>query len=141
MGGLAEAHKRGAGSYAFEKTAIFAQEKGGPVPQNTFKETYEVTCGSFKLMLDYPGGGHTIDNIVVWLPQQEILFGGCMIRSAGSKTLGYTKEADLKNWPATLKAVKKKYGLAKLIIPGHGKPGSIDLIEHTLELLANKEKR
>lgn len=138
MGGLAEAHKRGARSYAFEKTAIFAKEKGNPVPQNTFKETFEVTCGSFKLILDYPGGGHTVDNIVVWLPQRKILFGGCLIRSADAKTLGYTKEADLKNWPATLKTVKKKYGHAKLIIPGHGTPGGIELVEHTLELLAKK---
>lgn len=138
IGGLAEAHKRGAKSYAFEQTAIFAKEKGGPVPQITFKATHEVTCGPVKLMLDYPGGGHTIDNIVVWLPQQKILFGGCLIRSASSKTLGYTKEADLKNWPATLNAVKKKYGHAKMIIPGHGKPGGIDLVEHTLQLLAKK---
>lgn len=135
IGGLAEAHRRGAKSYAHEKTAAFAREKGEPVPQVTFKENLEVNCGSIKLIADYQGGGHTVDNIVVWLPARKILFGGCMVKSLYSKTLGYTKEADLKNWPRTLRKIKTKYSQACLVIPGHGDPGGLELLDHTLELL------
>ncbi|HEY1922660.1 MAG TPA: metallo-beta-lactamase, partial [Tepidisphaeraceae bacterium] len=34
------------------------------------------------LELFYPGSGHAQDNIVVWLPADQILFGGCLIKSA-----------------------------------------------------------
>jgi metallo-beta-lactamase class B len=135
IGGLAEAHSRGAKSYAYEKTASFAKEKNEPIPQITFKKNMELKCRSIKLILDYQGGGHTLDNIIVWLPTRKILFGGCMVKSVNSKTLGYTKEADLKNWPLTLKKVKEKYSQAQLVIPGHGTPGGLELLDHTLELL------
>ncbi|MCP4219954.1 MAG: subclass B1 metallo-beta-lactamase [bacterium] len=135
IGGLAEAHRRGALSYTFAKTAEFAKEKGEPIPKITFDRKLEIKCGTIPLVLEYLGGGHTLDNSIVYLPQQNILFAGCMIKSANAKTMGYTKEADMENWPTTLKALKKKYGTARLVIPGHGRPGSIELVDHTLELL------
>ena len=58
-----------------------------------------------------------------------------MVKSLYSKTLGYTKEADLKNWPRTLRKIKTKYAQACLVIPGHGDPGGLELLDHTLELL------
>jgi metallo-beta-lactamase class B/metallo-beta-lactamase class B GIM len=65
-----------------------------------------------------------------------VLFGGCLVRSAASRSLGYTKEADLEEWPQTIVAVRDSYGGARLIVPGHGSPGGKELFEHTLELLA-----
>ncbi|MCK5059126.1 MAG: hypothetical protein KAT34_20930 [Candidatus Aminicenantes bacterium] len=63
-----------------------------------------------------------------------------MIRSANSKNLGYTKEADLENWPAAIRTLKEKYGEAKIVIPGHGKPGSLNLLGHTLKLLEENKR-
>ena len=82
------------------------------------------------------GPGHTADNIVVWIPDQEILFGGCLVRSATSTQLGYTDEADLERWPRTIETLLEAYGDARWIVPGHGRPGGAELLRRTLELLA-----
>jgi metallo-beta-lactamase class B len=85
--------------------------------------------------LFYPGSGHAPDNIVVWLPADHILFGGCLIKSADAGNLGFTGDADLKHWPLAVSAVKDRYAAAQIIIPGHGNPGDGKLLTHTLELL------
>tara|TARA_R110000787_G_scaffold66948_11_gene150147 strand:+ start:124 stop:960 length:837 start_codon:yes stop_codon:yes gene_type:complete len=89
----------------------------------------------------YPGAGHSPDNIVVWLPEHQLLFGGCFVKSLHSKTLGYTGDADIAQWPASMQNLMNKYSSAKLVVPGHGKIGDISLLAHTLALSikANKD--
>jgi hypothetical protein len=43
-------------------------------------------------------------------------------------------DANLAAWSATAKNIKKAYGEAKVVIPGHGKPGGQELIDYTIEL-------
>ncbi len=134
-GGLAAAHQLGAHSYASKKTARFARRAGQPVPQTTFKRQLEVAVGTRKLRLHAAGPGHTVDNIVVWIPDDEILFGGCAVRSAAATQMGYTAEADLDRWPRTIETLLEAYGDARLVVPGHGSPGNTELLRHTLELI------
>lgn len=82
----------------------------------------------------YPGGGHTIDNAVVWLPQSQILFGGCLVRSAASKNLGYTGEAQIEQWAATVAKVVARYPAVQTVVPGHGAVGDASLLTHTIQL-------
>lgn len=86
----------------------------------------------------YPGGGHTIDNLVVWLPKSKLLFGGCFVRSLQTQGLGYTGEASIEQWPSSVEKVLLKYPQAELVIPGHGKLGDINLLTHTKQLAAAK---
>ena len=134
LGGLAEAHRRGAASYSLTKTAEFAREAGVEVPRETFDVRLEIEVGGRRLVLRHVGGGHTVDNIVVHVPDAELLFGGCLVRSATSKQLGYTAEADLDGWPTTIELLRTDYADA-LIVPGHGRPGGVELFENTLRLL------
>jgi glyoxylase-like metal-dependent hydrolase (beta-lactamase superfamily II) len=82
----------------------------------------------------YPGPGHAIDNIVVWLPKLNLLFGGCLIRSMASKSLGYTGEAYIDEWANSVEKLKNKYSELSIVVPGHGKIGGIQLLEHTKAL-------
>ena len=82
----------------------------------------------------YPGRGHTIDNIVVWLPESEILFGGCFVRSLGTDGLGYVGEAHIDQWFNSVEKVLLKYPQAKIVVPGHGNAGDIQLLQHTIKL-------
>ncbi len=138
MGGLKAAHQQGAKSYAHERTAVFAAESGKEVPQNTFKDSREIRVGSRTLKMHFAGGGHTNDNIVVWIPDERILFGGCAVRSAQAKHMGYTREAALDQWPKTVSVLLEEYGDARVVVPGHGKPGGNELLHHTLELLEQR---
>jgi glyoxylase-like metal-dependent hydrolase (beta-lactamase superfamily II) len=82
----------------------------------------------------YPGAGHSRDNIVVWLPEHELLFGGCFVKSLNSKTLGYTGDADIAQWPASMQKLIDQYPTVKQVVPGHGKTGDNKLLAHTQAL-------
>jgi len=102
MGGLAEVHRRGVTSHALDKTVVLAREKQLPVPKHAFKEELSLRCGQTLVELKYFGAGHTTDNIVAWLPQQQVLFGGCLIKAINARSLGNTSDGDLNAYPETL---------------------------------------
>ncbi|MFO0629368.1 MAG: MBL fold metallo-hydrolase [Polyangiales bacterium] len=74
-----------------------------------------------------PGPAHTPDNVVVWLPAQGTLFGGCMIRPAGAPGPRDLADADLASWPSSALQVAARYGAARVVIPSHGEPGDASL--------------
>jgi metallo-beta-lactamase class B VIM len=85
--------------------------------------------------LFYPGPAHTRDNIVVWLPRQRILFGGCAVRALSTRSAGNTTDADVAAWPRSIERVLRAYPSAKLVVPGHGEAGGPALLGHTIEVL------
>ncbi len=93
----------------------------------------EVPVGNKKVINAFFGEGHTIDNIVSYFPHDKVLFGGCLIKTLGASK-GYLGDANVNDWSKTVLAVKSKYGKAKVIIPGHGKPGNSELLDYTIEL-------
>ena len=140
MGGLAAAHDLGARSYSSTKTAEIAKRKKLPVPQESFERERAIALGSRVLEARYVGPGHTVDTIVVWLPDARILFAGDLARSASARSLGNIREADLDGWPASVETLQRQYGEASLIVPGHGRPGGAELLSHTQELLAHRPR-
>jgi metallo-beta-lactamase class B len=137
-GGLAEAHRRKADSFALDKTVEILKRTNKPVPKNWFSKRMCLSCGDTRVELAFLGGGHTVDNIVAWIPEKKILFGGDLVRARNARNLGNIIEADLKNWPETLKKVKETYSEAKIVVPGHGGHGGPELIERTIELCKNR---
>jgi metallo-beta-lactamase class B len=89
----------------------------------------------------YPGPAHTRDNVVVWLAESRVLFGGCAVRAASDTSVGNVADADVKEWPASIRRVRDRYPTADVVVPGHGDPGGRELLEHTLALLAPKPVR
>lgn len=135
IGGIHEIHTRGIRTVASRLTAESAKQQGLAGPQQTFDEKLELTLGGQAIQVQYPGAGHTRDNIVVWLPHEQLLVGGCLIKDAHAKDLGNTKEADLAQWPRTVEKVYQEFKHAKIVVPGHGDPSGIEAVTHTLELL------
>jgi metallo-beta-lactamase class B len=141
MGGLAEAHRRRAVSYGLVKTIEIARQKGLPIPQIPYQYRTMVRCGRTVALMTHFGAGHTTDNVVAWLPRQGVLFGGCLIKSLDSPSLGNTKDGDLEAYPITLRKVLAAYRHAKIVVPGHGDWGGPELIEHTLKLCSPENSR
>ena len=136
MGGIAEALRRHLLTVSSRRTALLAKAAGLPVPVKTFDEKLDLQIGAEILVqLEYPGAGHTTDNIVAWLPRQKILFGGCLVKAAKDKSLGYIKDADPGEWPKTIARVENEFPDAEVVIPGHGDIGGRDVLSHTIELL------
>ncbi len=134
MGGLQSIHNAGIPSYAHEMTRSIAKEKGLPVPKNGFNDSTTIKFGSTEIVCRYHGPAHTMDNIVVWIPKEMILFADCMVKEMKSRDLGFTDDGDLKEYPKTLKKVRDAYPHVAVVIPGHGKSGGIELIDHTIGL-------
>jgi len=81
MEGLDIVHKYGIRSYSYELTRQIAQEKGLPIPQNGFDPKKVIEVGSENVICHFLGEAHTKDGIVVWIPSEQILFGGNQIRN------------------------------------------------------------
>lgn len=138
MGGLGYLQRIGIDSYANQMTIDLAKAKNLPVPAHGFKDSLELKLGNHVIAVYYPGAAHTIDNIVVWIPAEKVLFAGCLVKELNAKGLGNTVDGDLAAYPVTVDKVLKKYPDAKFVIPGHGAVGGIELIRHTKELMMKK---
>ncbi len=104
-----------------------------PLPELDPRIT-QLRVGGLSLEVFFPGPAHTADNVTVWVPEDKVLFGGCLVKSLGSPNLGNTAEADLKAWPGSIRALQEKYPDARIVVPGHGPWGGADLLTHTLAL-------
>ncbi len=128
--GIAWLNSNAIPTYANKLTNDLLDESGKAQATNSIEET------SYWLINDqievfYPGAGHTIDNVVVWLPQQSILFGGCFVKS---NSLGNLSDSDVEVWPESARNLISRYGNATLVVPGHGEVGDVSLLESTLKL-------
>lgn len=90
--------------------------------------------GSLNFEVYYPGESHSPDNVVVYIHELRLLFGGCMVKSLDSKNLGFTGDANLKEWPSSILKIQKKYPQVLTVIPHHGNWGDKSLLKHTLDL-------
>lgn len=135
IGGLEYLQNKGIESIANSMTVIKCKEDKLPVPSTSFSDSLNFDLNGLQLKCKYFGGGHTPDNITVWIPEYRILFGGCLIKSANSKTLGFIGEADLENWDLSVKRVKNEYDNIEIIVPGHGNYGDSKLLTHTIKLV------
>jgi metallo-beta-lactamase class B len=86
----------------------------------------------------WPGPGHTRDNVVVWFPGQQAIFGGCLVKSDTATTVGNVRDADVPAWPRTVAAVRAAYPAVRLVVPGHGRVSGPAALTHTEQLIAAK---
>ena len=139
MEGLDIVHKNGIKTYSYELTREISKGKGLPVPQIGFDPKTEIQVNSDKVICHFLGEAHTRDGIVVWIPSEQILFGGNEIRSFNG-WVGNIGDASLDKWSETATRVKKEYSKAKIVIPGHGRHGGIELIDYTIKLYEKCKK-
>ena len=130
LGGLDAFHQRGIPSYASNKTIALAQANQASVPQNGFDSLLELKAGNESVVVTFVGEGHTRDNVVGYVPNEKVLFGGCLVKEVGAGK-GNLADANIPDWPLAIAALKEKYPDIKVVIPGHGKPGGTALLDYT----------
>lgn len=140
IGGIKTLQAAGVRVISTKQTADRAEKDGFPRPEAIIPmRDSSFVIGKTSMETFYPGKGHSPDNIVVWLPGQKVLFGGCLVKSTEAAGLGNTADASLDDWPATIQKLVEKYKDALFIIPGHqGWKG--DPLKHTLQLLKNRSQ-
>lgn len=138
LGGLAEFHNRGIPSYANNATITLAKARSNPLPQNGFDQKLTLEVGGKKVIAQFFGEGHTHDNVIGYFPDEEVLFGGCLIKALAASE-GNLEDANIKAWPVTVGSLKEKYPSTKTVIPGHGESGGTALLDYTIRLFEQKK--
>ena len=133
LGGLQAFHQKGISSYASNRTIDFAKSNNKIIPQNGFDKHLELKVGGKNVIAEFWGEGHTKDNIIGYFPSEKVLFGGCLIKKLNAGK-GNLADANTKEWSNSVEKIKAKYANAKVVIPGHGKVGGVDLFDYTIEL-------
>lgn len=133
LGSLGVFHAEQISSYAYDLTLELAQTDESTLPQTGFADAIELKVGGKSLIVTFPGAGHTRDNVIAYFPEDQTLFGGCLIKSMGAGK-GNLADADVTAWPLTVAKVKALYPDAEIIIPGHGKRGGRELLDYTIQL-------
>lgn len=100
-----------------------------------FDKNHIIKLNREKIYIRYFGPGHTKDNVVAYFPTDEALFGGCLIKEMDAGK-GYLGDANLTAWPMTVKRLKANYSNLRIVIPGHGHGGGIELLDYTIKLFS-----
>ncbi len=138
LGGLEAFHKRGIPSYANEETIYLAQTKNSTVPQKGFDQVLFSEVGDQIVVSKFLGAGHTVDNIVSYVQDDKVLFGGCLIKTIGSSK-GNLDDADVSAWAESVRNVKEAFPGVELFVPGHGGHGGVELLDYTIEMFEQEE--
>jgi metallo-beta-lactamase class B len=136
VGGISALRKAGIRVISTPLTAQKTVQAGYESPDGILPGDTTLTIGSVPIRCYFPGAGHTSDNIVVWLPNQQILHGGCFVKSVSAFGLGYIGEANLSEWGNSVRRVIREFGTANLVIPGHDEWTDTKALDHTLQLLS-----
>ncbi|MBC8043872.1 MAG: subclass B1 metallo-beta-lactamase [Rhizobacter sp.] len=135
IGGISVLTGRGAKVLSTRRTAERAVARGYEKPEAVLPDDTTFTRGNVQIECFFPGEGHTADNIVVWLPEQKILYGGCFVKSTEARDLGNLADANPAAWSASLRRVIEKFPSPKIVVPGHQAWDDAGSLQHTLRLL------
>jgi glyoxylase-like metal-dependent hydrolase (beta-lactamase superfamily II) len=84
-------------------------------PRLTFATTAALTFGGTQVEMYHLGRGHTDNDIVISLPERNVLFAGDLIEEGAPPSFNDSYPLD---WPDTLAAVLPLAG--GIVVPGHG---------------------
>ncbi|GGF49959.1 beta-lactamase [Echinicola rosea] len=133
VGGLDAFHAKEIPSYAFKSTLSLASQHGFPQPSVGFPDQLALKVGSRSVFVHYFGEGHTEDNVIGYFPDDQVLFGGCLVKADGAEK-GNLEDANTTAWPTTVNKIKTAYPNLKVVIPGHGEWGDKNLLTYTEKL-------
>jgi glyoxylase-like metal-dependent hydrolase (beta-lactamase superfamily II) len=101
-----------------ERLGVDPQELGRPNVELAVATALDL--GDRRVEIAHLGRGHTDGDVVVVVPDADVVFAGDLIESAGPPSFGADSVPD--EWPATLDAVIGLMTATTLAVPGHGKP-------------------
>jgi metallo-beta-lactamase class B len=135
VGGLEKFNEFKIPAYASAKTIELLNERGIKFskPINSFDNKFSIKIGYKKVYAAYFGEGHTRDNIIGYFPEDNAIFGGCLIKEKGASK-GFLGDANTEAWSETVRKIEQTYPGAKIVIPGHGKWGGTELFDYTIKL-------
>lgn len=135
VGGLKAFVERQIPSYASGKTIALLKKKGrkSVARLQGFNDSLDIRVGDEHVQTRFFGEGHTEDNVIGYYAEDQVVFGGCLIKEVGAGK-GNLEDANVDDWSGTVRKIKQQFPNAKVVIPGHGQPGGTELFDYTIRL-------
>jgi glyoxylase-like metal-dependent hydrolase (beta-lactamase superfamily II) len=88
-------------------------------PNRTVRTEATLDLGGRTVRLEHLGRGHTDGDLLVWVPDVDLVVAGDLVEESGPPDFGdgYPLE-----WPETLAALDHRLTPATIVVPGHGAP-------------------
>lgn len=97
------------------------------LPTHTFSSATVVDLGDRVLELVHPGRGHTGGDLVVRVPDADVLLAGDLVEESGHPAYG--EDCWPLEWPRALDLVLGLVTPGTLVVPGHGAPVDRDFVQ------------
>jgi glyoxylase-like metal-dependent hydrolase (beta-lactamase superfamily II) len=106
---------------SYDASAPFAEEVRETnivVPDTTFSSVHLIDLGDRVVELLYPGRGHTSGDLLVRVPDTDVLFVGDLVEESGPPAYG--EECFPLDWPGSLDFTIGLLTDRSTVVPGHG---------------------
>lgn len=97
------------------------------LPDDTFSSARVLDLGDRIVELVHPGRGHTAGDLIVRVPDAEIVLAGDLIEESAPPSLG--EDSWPMEWPLTLDLVLTLLTPESVVVPGHGAPVDRGFVE------------
>jgi glyoxylase-like metal-dependent hydrolase (beta-lactamase superfamily II) len=99
-------------------------------PDQLFSETATIDLGGREIRLAYLGRGHTDNDIVVSIPDADVLCAGDLLENGAPPYFGDGYPID---WPGTVETMRALVGDRTVVVPGHGDHAGLAFVQSSLE--------
>ncbi|GAB6986400.1 MBL fold metallo-hydrolase [Nocardioides pyridinolyticus] len=96
-------------------------------PDRTFSSALVLDAGDRMVELVHPGRGHTGGDLVVRVPDADVLLAGDLVEESATPWFG--EDSWPMDWPLTLDVVLGLTTPASVVVPGHGAPVDREFVE------------
>ncbi|CAN5584254.1 MBL fold metallo-hydrolase [soil metagenome] len=106
------------------------------LPTETFSSARALDLGDRMVELVHPGRGHTAGDIVLRVPDVDLVFAGDLVEESartrpngGNAVPGFGDDCFPMEWPATLDLLISLLTPESVVVPGHGMPVGKDFVD------------
>jgi cyclase len=104
-------------------------------PRTPVGQSHALDLGGVRAVLTHLGPGHTDNDLVVHLPELNLVHTGDLVFHGRHPFVDRAGGADSASWIAVLRQVATLAGDKATVIPGHGEPGGVEIVRRQIAYL------